>query len=79
MVAVKVYAVFFAAALSKRVVMVAGERGEHGNAEESIVEKVTVTVKVFCFLPDMGRFGSSQGGGKSRQVRPRDQLNQSIT
>jgi hypothetical protein len=30
-VAVKVYAVFFSAALSKRVVMVEGERGEHGN------------------------------------------------
>jgi hypothetical protein len=32
-VAVKVHAVFFATALSKRVVMVAGERGEYGDLQ----------------------------------------------
>ena len=32
-VAVKVHVVFFATALSKRVVMVAGERGEYGDLQ----------------------------------------------
>jgi len=32
-VAVKVHSVFFAAALTKRAVMMAGERGKHGNRD----------------------------------------------
>jgi hypothetical protein len=35
-VAVKVHAVFFATALSKRVVMVAGERGECGDLQTKL-------------------------------------------
>ncbi len=86
MVAVKVYAVFFAAALSKRVVMVARERGEHGNAgrEESIVEKVTVTVKDFCFLQRTWdhdseaakEVGEIQTGSPQGPVEPVDYIKQ---